>query len=158
MKARADRTRETGESSSEAQKENMLTRAWQALFRSSSSLFPSSSAEDQADTQDADAQLEEETADSEADARSTENGKGDLFRSDPQYETNYDAQKQVDVYGAKTAVEPPRPLLELGREQYTSGYTVPEPVPSGRGIVSAAPGPRRFTATADGRCLQMTAM
>ena len=28
---------------------------------------------------------------------------------------------QVDVYGAKKAVEPPRPLLELGRQQYTSG-------------------------------------
>ena len=52
-----------GESSSEAQKENILTRAWQALFRSSSSLFPPSSAEDQADTQDADAQLEEKTTD-----------------------------------------------------------------------------------------------
>ena len=99
----------------------MLVRAWQALFRSSSSLFPPGSAEDQADTQDADAQLEEKTADSEADARSTEKGKGDLFRPDPMYDTNYSAQKQVDVYGAKTAVEPPRPLLELGREQYTSG-------------------------------------
>ena len=112
---------ETDESSDEAQEENTLIRVWQALFRSSSSLFPSSSAEDQADTQQADAQLEEKTADSEADARSTEKGKGDLFRSDPQYEANYSAQKQVDVYGAKTAVEPPRPLLELGREQYTSG-------------------------------------
>ena len=110
-----------GESSSEDQKENVLVRAWQALFRSSSSLFPPGSAEDQADTQDADAQLEEKTADSEADARSTEKGKGDLFRPDPMYDTNYSAQKQVDVYGAKTAVEPPRPLLELGREQYTSG-------------------------------------
>jgi hypothetical protein len=110
-----------GESSSEAQKENMLTRAWQALFRSSSSLFPSNSAEDEAETQDADPQPEEKTADLEADARSTEKGKGDLFRSDPQYDTNYSAQKQVDVYGAKTAVVPPRPLLELGREQYTSG-------------------------------------
>ncbi len=110
-----------GESSSEAEEENTLTRMWRALFRSSSSLFPSSSAEDQADTQVADAQLEEETAGSEADARSAEKGKGDLFRSDPQYGTKYVAQKQVDVYGAKTAVEPPRPLLELGREQYTSG-------------------------------------
>ena len=112
---------EKGESSSEAHKENMLTRAWQALFRSRPPLFPPNSAEDQADTQDADAQLEEKTADSEADARSTEKGKGDLFRSDPQYEANYNPQVQVDVYGAKTAVEPPRPLLELGRLQYTSG-------------------------------------
>ena len=28
---------------------------------------------------------------------------------------------QVDIYGAKSAVEPPRPPLELGRQQYTSG-------------------------------------
>jgi hypothetical protein len=115
----------TGTSSSEAQKENVLIRVWQALFRSSSSLFPSSSAEDQADTQDADARSEKETDDNTTDPaasiRSNGDGKGDLFRSDPQYEANYNAQWQVDVYGAKKAVEPPRPLLELGRQQYTSG-------------------------------------
>jgi hypothetical protein len=44
-----------------------------------------------------------------------------LFRPDPQYDESYDAQGNVDVYGAKSAVEPPRPLLELGRQQYTSG-------------------------------------
>ncbi len=33
-----------GESSSEVQEENTLTRMWRALFRSSSSLFPPSSA------------------------------------------------------------------------------------------------------------------
>jgi hypothetical protein len=43
------------------------------------------------------------------------------FRPGPKYENKYDAKEQVDVYGAKSAVEPPRPLLELGREQYTSG-------------------------------------
>ena len=43
------------------------------------------------------------------------------FRSDPQYAHNYDAEEQSDIYGGKTAVEPPRPLLEIGREQYTSG-------------------------------------
>lgn len=43
------------------------------------------------------------------------------FRPGPQYETEYSAQEQVDIYGAKSAVEPPRPLLELGRQQYTSG-------------------------------------
>jgi hypothetical protein len=43
------------------------------------------------------------------------------FRPDPQYDAKYNAQGQVDIYGAKSAVEPPRPLLELGREQYTSG-------------------------------------
>ena len=45
----------------------------------------------------------------------------DAFRPDPQYDAKYNAQGQVDIYGAKSAVEPPRPLLELGREQYTSG-------------------------------------
>ena len=43
------------------------------------------------------------------------------FRSDPSYEKNYDVLEQTEIYGGKTAVEPPRPLLELGREQYTSG-------------------------------------
>lgn len=45
----------------------------------------------------------------------------DLFQPDPQYGKDYDAQDQADIYGAKTAVEPPRPLLEIGRQQYTSG-------------------------------------
>ena len=43
------------------------------------------------------------------------------FRDGPQYDTNYDATEQLDIYGGKSAVEPPRPLLEFGREQYTSG-------------------------------------
>jgi hypothetical protein len=47
-------------------------------------------------------------------------GKDDLFRPGPQYDKNYDAQGNVDIYGSKVAVEPPRPL-ELGRQQYTSG-------------------------------------
>lgn len=45
----------------------------------------------------------------------------DAFRPDPQYDTKYNFQGQVDIYGAKSAVEPPRPPVELGREQYTSG-------------------------------------
>ena len=48
-------------------------------------------------------------------------GKEDLFRPGPQYDQNYDAKAQVDIYGAKSAVEPPRPPIELGRQQYTSG-------------------------------------
>ena len=43
------------------------------------------------------------------------------FRPGPKYETKYDADEQLDIYGGKSAVEPPRPLLEIGREQYTSG-------------------------------------
>ena len=38
---------------------------------------------------------------------------------------------QVDIYGAKRAVEPPRPLLELGRQQYTSGTIRREQHPPG---------------------------
>jgi hypothetical protein len=45
----------------------------------------------------------------------------DLFRPGPQYEVKYDPKANVDVYGAKVDVETPRPLLELGRQQYTSG-------------------------------------
>jgi hypothetical protein len=58
---------------------------------------------------------------SKAAAGSSEHPKGDLFRPDPQYDATYNAEGQVDVYGAKRAVEPPRPPLELGRQQYTSG-------------------------------------
>jgi hypothetical protein len=43
------------------------------------------------------------------------------FGADPQYEANYNADGQVDIYGAKVAVDPPRPPVELGRQQYTSG-------------------------------------
>jgi hypothetical protein len=45
----------------------------------------------------------------------------DAFQPDPQYEAKYNAQGQVDIYGAKSEVEPPRPAVELGRQQYTSG-------------------------------------
>ncbi|NJO33045.1 MAG: hypothetical protein HC869_07710 [Rhodospirillales bacterium] len=47
--------------------------------------------------------------------------KEDLFRPGPQYDKNYDAKSQVDIYGAKTVVDPPRPPIEIGRAQYTSG-------------------------------------
>ena len=43
------------------------------------------------------------------------------FQPGPTYDAKYDAQEQLDIYGAKAAVEAPRPLLEIGREQYTSG-------------------------------------
>ncbi|MFN0219555.1 MAG: hypothetical protein ACKVP4_12170 [Hyphomicrobium sp.] len=68
---------------------------------------------------------EKKTADNTTDApartRGESEGKEDLFRSDPQYEAEYNAEGQVDIYGAKSAIEPPRPPLELGRQQYTSG-------------------------------------
>lgn len=56
-----------------------------------------------------------------AKARKKEKSTESAFRSDPQYAHAYDADEQADIYGGKTAVEPPRPLLEIGREQYTSG-------------------------------------
>ncbi|MFO1169501.1 MAG: hypothetical protein U1E49_00870 [Hyphomicrobiaceae bacterium] len=43
------------------------------------------------------------------------------FRPDPMYTETYDTMEQTGIYGDKTAVEPPRPILELGRQQYTSG-------------------------------------
>jgi hypothetical protein len=111
-----------GESSSKTQTKNVLIRMWDELFRSSESLFLP---ENQVDIQPAGASPEKtsngNSTDTAESISSNADGKGDLFRSDPQYETSYNAQGQVDVYGAKTAVEPPRPLLELGRQQYTSG-------------------------------------
>ena len=54
-------------------------------------------------------------------AASKRAGKEDLFRSGPQYDKDYDAKGNLDIYGAKIVVEPPRPPVELGRQQYTSG-------------------------------------
>lgn len=48
--------------------------------------------------------------------------KGDAFKSDPTYEDKpYDPEAQLKIYGGKSAVEPPRPLFELGRKQYLPG-------------------------------------
>ena len=60
---------------------------------------------------------------SKADAASHKQDKlvNKAFREGPTYETTYDAEEQAEIYGGKSAVEPPRPLLEIGREQYTSG-------------------------------------
>jgi hypothetical protein len=63
----------------------------------------------------------DDTADAAARKRGNADGKEDLFRPGPQYDKDYDAQKNVDIYGAKNVVEPPRPPVELGRKQYTSG-------------------------------------
>lgn len=84
-------------------------------------------AEDQADApQYVGAYSKKKTADPAARKRSNVDGKGeDLFRSGPQYDENYDAEGNVDIYGAKTAIEPPRPPIELGRKQYTSGAYEP---------------------------------
>lgn len=53
--------------------------------------------------------------------RSDKDSKDDFFRPDPLYEAKYDHKANVDIYGAKVEVDPPRPLVEIGRQQYTSG-------------------------------------
>lgn len=79
------------------------------------------------DTDTAAKKKTEESADvnkkSESDSEDDEDTKliASAFRPDPAYGTLYRADEQVDIYGGKSAVEPPRPLLELGRQQYTSG-------------------------------------
>ena len=60
-------------------------------------------------------------AESSSKARKEDKSIQGAFRPDPQYDAKYNAQGQVDIYGAKSAVEPPRPPVELGRQQYTSG-------------------------------------
>ncbi len=45
-----------------------------------------------------------------------------LFRSDPDYaDKPYDHAAQLEIYGGKSAVENPRPMLELGRRIYEDG-------------------------------------
>ena len=105
-----------GQSSNEASKGGWLTQVWPGASRPT---------QDQAEPQYVGASSKNKTADNTADpaasTRSNWGGKDDLFRPGPQYDKNYDAKSQVDIYGAKVAVEPPRPPIELGRQQYTSG-------------------------------------
>ena len=78
-------------------------------------------AEGQAEAQYVGASTIEKTSDPATSTHSKGASKDDLFLPGPQYDKNYDANAQVDIYGAKSAVEPPRPPVELGRQQYTSG-------------------------------------
>jgi hypothetical protein len=102
-----------GQSSSEAGHGGWLTQVWPSTSRGKS-------AEDAADPQYVGARPESKPADKAAPRRKPVD-KEELFRPGPQYDQNYEAQKNIDIYGAKVAVEPPRPPLELGRQQYTSG-------------------------------------
>ncbi len=108
----ADTTAEpaAADSSSEAKKEGESIQVWPGATQ----VDP---AKDEADAK------KKKTADSteKPAAGSSEHRKSDLFRPDPLYEGMYNAKGQVDVYGAKTEVEPPRPPIEIGRQQYTSG-------------------------------------
>jgi hypothetical protein len=103
---------------SEARKGGWLTQVWPGASR------PDPAA-NQADAQYVGAYSKEKTEDNTADPaarkRSNVAGKEDLFRPGPQYDKSYDAKGNLDIYGAKSAVEPPRPPLEIGRQQYTSG-------------------------------------
>jgi len=63
----------------------------------------------------------DQTVEPAAAVRSSADANDDPFLPDPQYGKNYDAQAQVDIYGTKSEVEPPRPPIELGRQQYTAG-------------------------------------
>jgi hypothetical protein len=105
---------------------------WAATATPVTSAATSSNKADKADKAGApaeeqyeDAFGEKKTADSAEDpdtsTRSNLDEKGDLFRPGPQYDKAYNAQGNVDVYGAKQNVATSRPILEAGREQYTSG-------------------------------------
>ncbi len=121
-----------GQSSSEGRSGGWLTQ----VSSGASQLDP---AKDQADAQHLGAATEKKTSDNAAKPAEGENSSKvakkssseehkkselieDAFLPDPQYEAiKYNAEGQVDIYGGKTAIAPPRPLLELGRQQYTSG-------------------------------------
>src|SRR5262245_55185175 len=77
--------------------------------------------ESQADVQYVGGSSKEKSAEPAASTHSKLQSNDDLFRPGPLYDKDYDAKAQVDIYGAKIAVEPPRPPVELGRQQYTSG-------------------------------------
>ena len=113
-----------GQSSSEARKGGWLTQVSPGDSRVDS-------VKHRADAQYVGVYSEDEAADNTADSAEGESSGEihktgqliqDAFLPDPQYETiKYNSEGEVDIYGAKTAVAPPRPLLELGRQQYTSG-------------------------------------
>jgi len=117
-----------GESNSEARKEGESIHVWPGASQVDV-------AEGQAQAQYAAPQYvgayaEKTTAESTADPTAGEGSseipkksksKHGSFSPDPQYQASYNAEGQVDIYGAKSAVEPPRPPIELGRQQYTSG-------------------------------------
>lgn len=75
----------------------------------------------EAKTADRTEESKAETKEAKAATKSKGDDKEDLFRPGPQYDQSYNADNNVNIYGAKSSVETPRPLLEVGRQQYTSG-------------------------------------
>ena len=104
------------QSSSEAGKGNWFTDWWTQMWNPA----------DQAVAQynGANSRKPADNGEPPASARSNVDGKGSLFLPGPEYDKNYDAKSNVDTYGSKKAVEPPR-ALELGRQQYTAGEYAP---------------------------------
>ena len=111
-------TAQTAAGETEVRKGGWLTQIWPGAARSDP---PASQPDPQYVGAYADKKTEEAAADPAARKRTNVAGKDDLFLPGPQYDKNYDAQGNVDIYGAKTVVDPPRPPIELGRQQYTSG-------------------------------------
>jgi hypothetical protein len=100
-----------GQSSSEAGKGFWLGDLWAQVWPST---------DNTADTRSNVDRKGSGNADRKESGKVDRKGKGDLFLPGPEYDKKYDAKGNVDIYGAKTAVEPPR-AIEVGREQYTSG-------------------------------------
>ncbi|MDZ7749280.1 MAG: hypothetical protein U5K43_11010 [Halofilum sp. (in: g-proteobacteria)] len=66
---------------------------------------------------------EEQTYEPEMDAQAAPAElEPDGFRDDPSYaEDEYSVEDQIEIYGGKTAVDAPRPLMELGYPMYSAG-------------------------------------
>jgi hypothetical protein len=102
------------QSSSEAGKGFWLGDLWAAVWPSTDNTADTRSNADRKGSGNADRKESKESK------KVDRTRKEDLFRPGPEYDKKYDPKVNVDIYGAKTAVEPPR-AIEVGREQYTSG-------------------------------------
>lgn len=69
----------------------------------------------------ADKQNGDKTAKRAAGKGSSTAAKEEHFQPDPQYDKIFDPKAQIDIYGSKVEIDTPRPPIEIGRAQYTSG-------------------------------------
>ena len=111
------------QSSSEAGKGGWFSDWWTQMWPGSR-VDPADQAAAQYPGADARRRAADNTGDPPPSTRSNVDGKGGLFLPGPEYDKNYDAKSNIDTYGSKKAVEPPR-ALELGRQQYTAGEYAP---------------------------------